>query len=366
MAIGFKKEESVILFSQDNLHLRVNADAILASNEVLSRLIDPRSLPIAGLRSAVYEAAEKKSEFFPEEILNPEYQPVIIVDLDDTSWPHVHYLLRAVSHVTGIEATENDVKKYGHTRNIPQWQTDEIARMQDAIQANRHPDVNPFVNRADQHAVETLHAVHRMGHLYTYLTGRMSEMYDITKRVIQWNGMPHDGDMKKVDARKHIVPKRGYLYCSPCNPKEVDAYKHDVVTTWLKNLRAAGWKGQMVIIDDTPKAFEEEICRGDVMAIALEGLLNYRHIPFTNEMRVNSWHEISAFLSHIHGQAVQSDPNKDRVFSCGPTLPGMYMSVRKDVSGPGYFRFTSLPAAEYKFFPKDGGSHSLTDNCTGL
>ena len=336
----------------DNLHLRKNAECILHSTDRLDRHLDPRSLPIAGLRSAVVIEQSTKKVLMPCEVLNPIYRPVVIFDLDDIVWPHTHDLLRAISHVTGVEATDKDLQIYGHTRRIPQWQTPEIDAIQDAIQANRHPDVNPFVNRAHQRAVETIHAVHSMGHLYTYFTGRMSEMFAITKRVIEWNGLPLDPLTQQVDAQTHAEPKRGYLYCSCVDPKHVDEYKNTVVNSWLRNLRSVGWLGRMIIVDDTPKAFKNEIENGDVVSIALDGLLNYNYWPYQKEIRVDDWYKISEFLAHYHGKALIEDPSPVRIFDCGPELPDTQLVVRKDASGLGYFKLEELPRDAYTFFPK--------------
>jgi hypothetical protein len=354
MAFAAKQEAPVGLPTvpdDDNLHLRKNAERILHSTHRLDRKLDPRLLPIAGLRSAILTEQEVTKEVTFREVLNPIYRPVVIFDLDDIVWPHAPDLLRAISHVTGVGATDEDLQTYGHTRRIPQWQTPGIDAIQDEIQANRHPDVNPFVNRAYQRAVETIHAVHAMGHLYTYFTGRMSEMFATTKRVIEWNGLPIDPLTQHVDARTHPEPKRGYLYCSWVDPKHVDEYKNTVMNSWLRNLRSAGWRGRMIIVDDTPKAFKNEIENGDVVAIALDGPLNHNYFPFQNEIRVADWDKISEFLAHYHGKALIEDPSPVRIFDCRE-LPDTQLVVQKDASGVGYFKLEDLPRKAYDFIPK--------------
>ncbi len=338
--------------SETNHHLRKEAENILHSTERLDRHLDPQLLPIAGPRSAVLtEQGETKTVIFSE-VLNPVYRPVVIIDLDNTVWPHTDDLLKAISHVTGVTATNADLQACGHSRRIPQWQTAEIDEVQNIIQANHHPDVNPFVNRAEQRAVETVHALHSMGHLYTYLTGRMSEMFAITKRVIEWNGLPVDPMTVLVDARTHAEPKTGYLYCSPVEPTLVNEYKHTVVTSWLGNLRSAGWLGRMIIVDDTPKAFKTEIESGAVASIVLDGPLNHNYFPFKNEIRVGSWDNISELLAHYHELALREDPSSVRIFDCGPQLPDMQLVVRKDVAGLGFFTLDRLPREAYEFIPK--------------
>ena len=346
MAFAAKQE------ADGNFHLRKINECILHSTDRIDRHLDPRLLPIAGLRSAVLTEQGVTKEVTFQEVLNPIYRPVVIFDLDNCVWPHTSDLIKAISHVTGIEATDEDLQACGHTRRIPQWQTQKIDELQDVIQANHHPDVNPFVNKADQRAVETVHAVHSMGHLYSYLTGRMSEMFAITKRAIEWNGLPIDPLTQHVDARTHAEPKQGYLYCSPVDPKQVDEYKHTVVTSWLGNLRVAGWLGRMIIVDDTPKAFKNEIENGDVVAIALDGPLNHNYWPFINENRVDDWDKISEFLAHYHGLALRGDPSPVRIFDCGPQLPGMQLVVQKAASGFGHFKLEDLPRKAYDFIPK--------------
>lgn len=346
MAFSAKQE------ADGNFHLRKINECILHSTDQIDRHLNPKLLPIAGPRSAVLTEQGVKKELTFREILSPFYRPVVIFDLDDIVWPHAPDLLRAISYVTGVEATEDDLKKYGHTRKIPQWQTDEIDRIQDAIQANRHPDVNPFVHRAHQRAVETVHAAHSMGHLYIYFTGRMSEMFATTKRVIEWNGLPFDPLTQDVDARTHPEPKQGYLYCSGVDPKHVDEYKNTVVNSWLRNLRSAGWCGRMIIVDDTPKPFKDEIEKGDVVSIALDGPLNHNFEPFRNEIRVDDWDKISEFLAHYHGKALIEDRSPFRIFDCGPELPDMQLKVQKDASGLGYFKLEDLPRKAYDFIPK--------------
>ena len=333
--------------AEGNLHLRINAERILQSDDRLDRHLNPRSFPVAGLRSAVLTEHGITKEVTFREILNPIFRPVVIIDLDDTVWPHATDLMKAISHVTGIEATDEDLRVCGHTRKISQWQTQEIDELQNVIQANRHPDVNPFVNTADQRAVETVHALHSMGHLYTYFTGRMSEMFAITKRAIEWNGLPIDPLTHHVDARTHEEPKQGYLYCSHVKPTEVNEYKNTVVNFWLQNLRSAGWRGQMIIVDDTPKAFKKEIENGEMVSIALDGPLNHNYFPFQNENRVEDWDTISEFLAHYHGIALREDPSPVRVFDCGPQFPDMQLVVQKDVSGCGYFKLEDLPREAY-------------------
>lgn len=345
MAIA-AKQEMPVFFEDDNLHLRKNSDYILQSTTQLPRHLDQQCLPIAGLRSAVLtENGTEKITL--REKLNPVFRPVVIIDLDNTVWPHTHDLLRAISHVTGIEATDEDLTLCGHTRKISQWQAPKIDSIQDTIQANRHPDVNPFVSRAHQKAVETVHAVDAMGHLYAYLTGRMSEMFETTKRVIAWNRLPFDPSAQRVDARTHMEPKRGYLYCSPVDPKQVNEYKKVVVNTWLHNLREAGWLGKMIIIDDTPKAFREEIENGDVTAIALDGPLNHIMPPLIHEVRVECWDEIALLLQKYHSEAVARDPAPTRIFTGENGDADISVTVNKQASGCGYFTLEQLPPAAY-------------------
>jgi hypothetical protein len=118
----------------------------------------------------------------------------------------------------------------------------------------------------------------------------------------------------------------------------VNEYKNAVVNFWLRNLRSAGWRGRMIIVDDTPKAFKNEIENGDVVAIALDGPLNHNYWPFQNEIRVKDWDNISEFLAHYHARALIEDPSPFRIFDCGPELPDMQLKVQKDASGPGYLR----------------------------
>ncbi len=354
MAFAASKEAPVGLPAvpdEDNLHLRKNAEYILRSADRLNRHLDPRLLPIAGLRSAVLTEQGVKKEITFQEVLNPIYRPVVIFDLDNCVWSHTSDLIKAISHVAGVMATDKDLQVYNHTLNIPQWQTPEIEAIQKMIQANRHPDVNPFIHKASQQAVETVHAVHAMGHLYAYFTGRMSEMFVITKRVIEWNGLPLDPLTQLVDAQTHDKPKHGYLYCSCVETKDVDEYKNAVVNSWLRNLGSAGWRGRMIIVDDTPKAFKKEIENGDVVAIAPDGPLNHNYWPFKNEIRVDDWYKISEFLAHYHGQALIADPSPFRIFDCGE-LPDMQLKVQKDASGFGYFKLEDLPRKAYDFIPK--------------
>jgi len=349
----------------DNSFLRKDVEERLRPGNQLDRHLDPQLLPIAGLRTAIMtEQGETKKVVF-RELLSPYYRPVVIFDLDDTVWSHAVDLVKAISYASGVEVTEEDLRACGHTLHIPKLQTPEIAELQKVIQDNKHPDVNPFANRAHQRAVETVHAAHAMGHLYAYLTGRKSEKYAITKRSLEWNGLPFDPSTEDVDARTHAEPKMGYLYCSRVEIADADAYKNTVVNSWLRNLRSAGWLGNMIIVDDTPKAFKNEIENGDVIAIAPDGPLNHIRPPLKNEIRVDSWYQISEFLAHYHGQALIKDPSPVRVFDCGSQFPDLQLMVRKDASGPGYFKLKDLPRGAYSFYSKtDAGiTPPLVQDC---
>lgn len=337
----------------EDLHLRVNADRVLVSRDVRPILITAETLPVAGLRMVESDGNQSYVHGVPQEVLHPKFQPVVIVDLDDTCWPHAIDLVKAISYVSGVPATEGDLFTYNHSRQIPQWMTPEINALQDIIQQGNHPEVYPFVNKAHVEAVRTLHAIDRMGHRYAYLTARLPFLFETTRRVLEWNKLPFDSAMILTDARTIAEPQNGNLYCSFTDCSDVHAFKNAAVHSWFDALRSAGWEGPMIIIDDTPKAFKDEIIRGDVISIVLDGPLNANIQPLANEHRVTSWSEIAALIGHYHQQAVLLDPSPVRRFSLKGLDKSPVLEVDKSASGTGAFSLAHIPHNAYRFLNAD-------------
>jgi hypothetical protein len=338
-----EKEQSIN--NEGLLFLRENSDRILKSDEVLNRGINPEKLPIAGLRSFTFRENEQYITVYPKEILHEDYRPVIIVDLDETCWPHAVDYLKTISYASGVPATEKDLLDYGFSTNIPQLKVPEVMAIHYQIQKNEHPLVNPFVNKAHQGAVETMHALYKMGATCSYFTSRLFHLHPVTRRTLEWNGLPYNADMEVVDPLTHREPLHGYLYCTP--PNSVSEYKKVVLNQWRKNLKEDGWKGSMILIDDTPKDFKVEIESGEIISISLKGPLNVKKYPYINEFRVDSWDEIATILGAYHQEAVEKSPGSFRIFDLGQEAHGARLYVRKDAAGTGYFKIENLHPLDY-------------------
>lgn len=328
------------------IYLREYADRIVNSGDVIERGINPENLPISGLRKFIFRENGQDITVYPKEILHEDYRPVIIVDLDETIWPHAKGYVTTMSFTSGVRATTQDLIENGFSTNIPALKEPWVMEIHNQIQRNEHPLVNPFVNVAYQRAVEIMHALNKMGETYSYFTSRsLQHLYKMTKRGLEWNGLPLDKDAKAVDPQTHREPKNGYLYCTPKD--SVCGYKKVVLKEWLKNMREEGWKGRLILIDDTPNGLKEEIEKNEIVSISLKGLLNVKSDPYTNENRVGSWNEISTILDAYHDEAVEKSPGALRAFDLGPEAHGARLYVRKDVAGTGHFKIEDLHPLDY-------------------
>jgi hypothetical protein len=333
------------------LFLREYADRIVNSSEVLDRSINPEDLPIPGLRKFTFRENGQDITVYPREILHEDYCPVVIVDLDETIWPHAKAYVTTMSFASGVHATTQDLIEHGFSTNIPELKEPWVTVIHNQIQRNEHPLVNPFINVAYQPAVEIMHTLHKMGITYSYFTSRsLQHLYGVTHRGLEWNGLPLDKDAKAVNPQTHREPKNGYLYCSPAG--SVCEYKKAVLKEWIKNKREAKWKGRMILIDDTPKGLKTEIEAGEITSISLKGLLNVKLDPQTNEYRVGSWDEIGEILVAYHQEAVEKSPGALRVFDLGPEAHGARLYIRKDAAGTGYFKIEDINPLDYYLDPK--------------
>ena len=341
-----EKERQANINIEGPLYLREYADRIVNSNEVIDRGINPEDLKIPGLRKFTFSENGQDITVYPREILNKDYRPFVIVDLDETIWPHAKGYLTTMSFASGVHATIQDLIEYGFSTNIPELRESWVMEIHNQIQRNEHPLVNPFVNKAFQSAVEIMHALHKMGITYSYFTSRsLQHLYTVTHRGLEWNGLPLDKDAKAVDPQTHREPKNGYLYCTPAG--SVYEYKKVVLKKWIKNMREARWRGRLILVDDTPKGLKTEIEKEEIISISLKGLLNVKLNPSTNEYRVGSWDEIATVLGAYHQEAVEKSPGSFRIFDLGPEAHGARLYVRKDVAGTGYFRIENLHPLDY-------------------
>lgn len=327
---------------EEGLHLRSVADSILKSGELISRHFDPRTLPITGLR-IVTPQVNTQEPFTPKEVLSEEYRPVIIYDLDDSIWPHVVHVVRAIGEASGLPITMEEFRLYGHTRKVPQWADNpEITKIQDDIQFDKHPIYFPFVNRAWTEAVATIQANELMGHNFSFLTARQPALFETTLKVMRWNGIPHNNQSVNIDAlTAHPTPQDKQLYCAQ-SLNDVNGYKLAVVKQWLTQLRSSGWKGTMIVIDDLLKPFQSLVESQQVLGISLHGDLNANFPPYNGEDREVSWEGISQKLMEVHRQAVADDPNPYRVFVLNSVLPDSLLVVDKRETGVGEFNLDRI------------------------
>lgn len=330
--------------TQERIHLRSVAEWLLETSED-PPFIDLQSLPVAGLRS--FEDPQTHETVYPTEILSESVRPVLVIDLDDTVWPHIPHLVEAVSDASGVRVTMEEFRRFGHTRQIPKWaERPEVMEVHDQIQRGEHPEFFPFVNIAYPEARSTIMAAERMGHEYCYLTARHPSLFDVTMRLLEKNRVPHNHNTGSVDGLTHPVPCRGQLYCANGVSDGIDSFKREAVGMWLKSLRENGWEGQMVVVDDLLKPFQDLVESGQVVGIALSGPLNEHKEPYVHEHRVPSWYSIGNLLGKVHSLAVSLDPSSVRRFDCGE---GHMLEVDKSVVGTGAFTLDTIPPGAYRF-----------------
>lgn len=337
--------------SDSKLHLRTTAESILNSGAIVPRFYDPYSLPIAGLRVITHETGTQEL-FTPREVIPEEYRPIVIFDLDDSVWPHVVHVVRAISEASGLPIAMEEFRHYGHTRKVPLWANDTaIPKIQDEIQFGKHPIYFPFVNPAWPEAVATIQANDRMGHTFCYLTARQPELFETTVKVMRWNGMPHNHQSTNTDALTMCpVPQDKELYCVH-GLNDVNGYKLAVVKQWLSQLRTIGWKGTMVVVDDLLKPFQSLVESREILGISLHGDLNANFPPYDGEIREGSWNGISQRLMEVHKQAVAADPNPYRAFTLDSMVPGTLLVVDKREAGVGEFILDTI--SNYAFVPAE-------------
>ena len=88
--------------TEERLHLRSVAERLLEDTEY-PPYVDMQSLPVAGLGQ--FEETETHEMVYPTEILPQNVAPVLVIDLDETVWPHVPHLVEAVSEASGVPVT---------------------------------------------------------------------------------------------------------------------------------------------------------------------------------------------------------------------------------------------------------------------
>lgn len=329
-----EKINQFIDIGKQPLHLRATTQKILESEGKLSYLDDPPSLPIAGLRTFEHQGLT----ITPQEILSSDYRPLLVLDLDESIWPHVEFVIKSVSEASGVPASMEDLKKSGYSTKIPQWKDNSrVMATHDQIVGGNHPIYFPYVNKAFPEAVKVIKANAQMGHQYCYLTGRPAGLFTTTLRTLEWNDLPHDHRALPVDARTHSLPLPGYLYCSQVGLSKINDYKKEVTTQWINNLKKSDWKGKLIIIDDLLKPFRQLIESDEIIGISLQGYHNLNMLPYQGEIRFTSWVDIGQSLMEIHQQAIKSDPIPWRIFDCSPILSKKLLIVSKKEAGSGQF-----------------------------
>ena len=267
----------------DNLHLRSTAESLLH-----------RSTPLLTPNPSLLNNWRRSLSSFPE-----GQQPIIILDLDDTVWPHTKHLVKAISEASEIPIDMDYFHSIGHTRKIPEWQTPEITSLHDQILLGDHPEHLPFVNLAYQEALDTITALDQLNCHLTYLTSRPNQLHNLTLKTMALSSLPHANSQEPLNALQDSTPQPDHLYCSPFNLPSGTQYKQTVVNRWLINLRQQNQQGPLIIIDDLLKPFQEIIDQKTVFGISLQGDLNYHTKPYQNEDRLQSWDQISKYLFTI-------------------------------------------------------------------
>jgi len=326
------------------IYRRSDAEKILNSQDVRPFSFDPLSLPIASLRCVSENGNRPMFSDIPREILPEKYRPMVLFDLDDSVWRHVRAVVESVGKATGKPITLDEYRKFGNTRNVPQWQDD--MGIHDAIIRGEHPDFFPYVNTADDDAVKTLLAIEAMGHRYAYLTARPPQVLKDTLRVIAWNGMPVFDQGGYVDPQSNILPQEGCVYCGnglPMMAGQKKDHKSTAVEYWLDYLQKQGWKGSCIVIDDLMGPFADFIKDGRVIGIAPESDVNASRPETKGEIRVSSWEEIGNMIMEFHKKAVSSDPSPYRIFE----HKGRILHVEKEVSGLGVFDLHDIAKEAY-------------------
>lgn len=270
----------------DNLHLRSTAESLLLSP---TPLLTP-DLALLNNWTQSLSPFEKGQ------------QPIIILDLDDTVWPHVEHLVKALSEASEIPIDMDYYRSIGHTRKIPEWQTSEINTIHDQILLNTHPEYLPLVNLAHQDALDLITALKALNCRLVYLTARTQETYNLTLKTLALNSLPHADSIEPTNALMDSTPQSDHLYCSPFDLPSGTQYKRTVVDRWLINLRQQNWQGPLIIIDDLLKPFRNIIDQETVFGISLEGNVNHHTQTYPNEDRLQSWTEISNYLFTILSQ----------------------------------------------------------------
>ncbi len=268
---------------QDNLHLRPYAESLL---ERTTPFIKPEPL---GVRDF-----EETLKPFPD-----QHQPVVILDLDDTVWPHVKHLVKAISKASNTPISMDYFRSIGHTRKIPTWQTPEITTLHNQILLNQHSDYLPSVNIANQDALNTITALKNLNCRLVYLTARPLEIYHLTLKTLFQNSLPYHFTPEPPDALNHSTPQPNHLYCSPFNLPSGTKYKQTVISRWLINLNQQDSTKPLIIIDDLLKPFKNFIDQQKVFGFSLKNDLNHHTEPYSNEIRLSSWPEINQHLLPI-------------------------------------------------------------------
>lgn len=321
-------------YEVDAYHLRSTAVQILQSSKNRDIYLDPLSLPIAGCRSVSCGSAYPSLEDVPQEVLPFSHTPIILLDLDETVWPHAPYLVKAVGEASGKPITMDRFRQYGHTRKIPEWNDESTMAIHDKILYGDHEIYYPFINPAYISAIQTITALERMGHLFAYVTSRPKELFESTKRAIQWNNLPLRTDVHTEDLLLDSIPITGSLYCTqnlPSLPGISD--KSKIATHWLKNLRQQGWKGTMIIIDDLLASYGDVLQQKNVLGVALAGVSNEHLSTQPHEIRLDSWQQIGDLLMDVHKEVVMRNGSPTREF----TLHDQRLSVSKQKAGCGAF-----------------------------
>lgn len=317
--------------------LRPQAEAMLESGIKRSIFLDPLSLPIAGLRAIIPDGVYPSLGDVPKEVLPFADTPFVIIDLDDSLWPHAEAFVHAVGEASGKPITMDEYRIYGYSREVPKWKNDpRVMKIHDDILQGKNPIYFPFMNPAYPDAVKGVHAIERMGHNFIYYTARQRWLYETTRQTLRWNRLPLSAS-RQADGQFDVLPQTGKLYLVENSVPGI-ADKSVVAAQWLENLRSRGWHGKMVIIDDLLTPYKDIIHDPQVVAISLANDVNISRQIQTDEHRVNSWSEISEILMRIHEKAVANSALPYREF----TLRGTQYRFDKSQTGNGVFSYSSI------------------------
>jgi len=227
--------------------------------------------------------------------------PLFIFDLDDTIWHHVRHFIRAVGEATGKPVSLEYYRKFGNSREVPEWKNDSKAMaIHDKIVQCKHPRYLPFVGQAHDGAVEVIDALADRKFPFVYLTSRPEELYQVTQDTLRWNKLPVNNNQHAPgDPSSDLFLQSGSVFYGKGIPMNGIPYKKNVVDSWEARMQKEGWRGQIVVVDDLLGSFRECLQAEKIIGIALEGDVNAARAKLPGEKRVPSWETIGHMFDSI-------------------------------------------------------------------